>query len=120
MSDEEDTTNLLSERETVRKCMNTVRPVTRIKINQLPNNVVPVSQPQIILTSSVAVLGGIALGYDIGVTASFLCLAKEYFKFTYYEHDVTIYSWFFGAVLAAIFGGSVIYTILYSFSNILA
>ncbi|XP_049787189.1 solute carrier family 2, facilitated glucose transporter member 10-like [Schistocerca cancellata] len=104
MSDEEDTTILLSGRKEGREKSVTVTPPPVI-IKSNNNAVTDKSQSHAILASSVAMLGGLAFGYDIGSNDSILHEMELSFRLTCLQQHMTFNMWLVGAAMASVFGG---------------
>lgn len=107
MSDEEDTTILLSgKNEDNEKISATV--VVRKPASTSDSNVIDVtsrSHVTLLLASFVAVLGGLAFGYDMGIITSIMLQIKDTFELTCMEQHVICSTWFIGAIIASFVGG---------------
>jgi hypothetical protein len=108
MSDEEDTTILLSgKNEDGEKISATV--VVRTPVSAIGSNVIDVTSRNhvaILLASFVAALGGLAFGYDMGIVTNMMSQIKDTFELTCMEQHVICSTWFIGAVIASFVGGT--------------
>jgi hypothetical protein len=107
MSDEEDTTILLSGKseDNEKKSATIVvqKPVSASASNVI--DVTPRNHVALLLTSFVAALGGLAFGYDMGIVINFMSQIKDTFELTCMEQHVICSTWFVGAVIASFVGG---------------
>ncbi|XP_012274797.1 solute carrier family 2, facilitated glucose transporter member 10 [Orussus abietinus] len=121
MSDEEDTAILLN--NATRNIEPSVsKPVTedyqcipaknlRKPIPKQTDNLTPLtSTNQNILVSIVAIVAGVAFGYDMGIAKPTAPLIKDEFMLSCFEEDTVINIWFVGALLGGLTGGILIDT----------
>ena len=108
MSDEEDTTILLSEKRQDIETFNTTVVIRQsICVNgQKPVNISSKNHAVLLLTSFVAALGGLSFGYDMGIGSNIVSLIKETFDLSCSEQQVITNVWLIGAMLASFVGGN--------------
>ncbi|PNF28421.1 hypothetical protein B7P43_G16199 [Cryptotermes secundus] len=110
MSDEEDTTVLLSGKNEDREKASAALAVQQ-PVNITGADVTHVafrSDISLLLTSFVAVFGGLAFGYDMGIGTNIISQIKDTYELTCLEQYMVSSTWFFGAIIASFVGGIVI------------
>ncbi|XP_069687122.1 solute carrier family 2, facilitated glucose transporter member 10-like [Periplaneta americana] len=110
MSDEEDTTILLSEKNEDREKIGATLVIRQPLSANGPNvtDVTSRSHIALLLASFVAALGGLAFGYDMGIGTNMLPQIKETFELSCMEQHIIASTWLTGAIIASFIGGIVI------------
>jgi hypothetical protein len=108
MSDEEDTTILLSgKNEDHEKISATLVIRQPVQVSgQNVTDVAPRSHSALLLASFVTTLGGLAFGYDMGIGSNMMSQIKETFELTCMEQHIISSVWFIGAIISAFVGGT--------------
>lgn len=108
MSDEEDTTVLLSGKNEDHEKVSAAL-VVQQPVNISGSNVTHVSfrsDISLLLTSFVAVFGGLAFGYDMGIGTNIISQIKDTYELTCMEQYMISSTWFIGAIIASFVGGT--------------
>jgi hypothetical protein len=107
MSDEEDTTVLLSgkneDHEKVSTALVIQQPADIIGLNVTHGTFR--SDIVFLSTSFVAVFGGLAFGYDMGIGTNLSSQIKDTYELTCMEQYMICSTWFIGAIIASFVGG---------------
>jgi hypothetical protein len=108
MSDEEDTTVLLSGKNEDHEKVSAAL-VVQQPVNISGSNVTHVafrSDIALLLTSLVTVFGGLAFGYDMGIGTNIISQIKDTYELTCMEQYMISSTWFIGALIASFVGGT--------------
>lgn len=108
MSDEDDATVLLGGKTEDRVKISTTvvvqQPVTVCGPNVTDNT--PRNDLAPLLVSVVTVLGGLSFGYDMSVGSNVITQIKDTFALTCMEQHIMSSTWFIGAIVASLVGGT--------------
>jgi hypothetical protein len=105
MSDEEDTAVLLSGKNEDHEKVNTALVVQHDISGSEVTHVTFRSDIVFYLTSFVAVFGGLAFGYDMGIGTNIISQVKDTYELTCMEQYMISSTWFIGAIIASFVGG---------------
>ncbi|XP_066998414.1 solute carrier family 2, facilitated glucose transporter member 10 [Anabrus simplex] len=109
MSDEEDTTILLSGKNSGRGLCEPSMSVQHQTLSKDSQNVVCVnSRNHAVVATFVGILGGIAFGYDMGFSLNVFTQVKQFYSLTCMEQYMIRSVWLIGALFASAVGGIVI------------
>jgi hypothetical protein len=106
MSDEEDTTVLLSGKNEDHEKVSAA--LVQQPINVSGSNVTHVtfrSDIALLLASFVTVLGGLAFGYDMSIGTNIISQIKDTYELTCMGQYMISSTWFIGAIMASFVGG---------------